>query len=82
MDIHLLHAIHFYPLEVTQIDDTTATLIKTDDVEQLVDYLFTLWKSDSVKKATVNSLRQRAKEDYLKLLYSNFPQYQKLAGKE
>jgi hypothetical protein len=82
MDIHLLHAIHFYPLEVTQIDNTTATLMETDDVGQLVDYLFTLWKSDPVKKDTVSRLRQRAKEDYLRLLYSNFPQYQKLAGKE
>ena len=71
MDIHFLHAAHFYPEEVA-LEDTGA----------VSEYLWYMVHNNHEAKGAALVLRQRAKQDYLRLLYTNFPQYKALIDKE
>lgn len=79
MDIHFLHAAHFYPEEVAALDPILATL---EDTGAVSEYLWYMVHNNHEAKEAALALRQRAKQDYLRLLYTNFPQYKAMVDKE
>ena len=83
MDIHFLHAAHFYPEEVAALDPILAILLATlEDTGAVSEYLWYMVHNNHEAKEAALALRQRAKQDYLRLLYTNFPQYKAMVDKE
>lgn len=76
MDIHFIHATHFYPAEVAALDPIIPTLT---DYAAISNYLWYMVNNEHQAKQAALALRQRAKQDYFRLLYDNFPQHRDIA---
>lgn len=66
MDLHLAHALHFYPQRMSEMYPNISNL---SDLEEQVDALYA-----NLSNPQLQAIRQEAKAQYYRMLYQHFPE--------